>query len=157
MYEKLKGYVTTFESVQNKNRKELEDVLGFSRGALAVGYRLYELDDKVEVGEFEWCDQTLFSGGWHFDRSIKEFVQRQDEQRWKFMKKNDFYEPKAEKDFSTFMAGEKAKLDVRSGPKRIVKVRRNPAAGNPEFPDSRFHDIPQWKLRVEKRFKLVPH
>lgn len=157
MYERFKGYVTTFASVQNKNRKEMEDLLGFSRGALAGGYRLYALVEDVKPAEFEWCDQTLFSGGWHYDGSIKEYVQRQDELRWKFMQKHDYYAPKADKDFDIFLAGEMAKLNVRSGPERIVKVRRNPAPGNPEFPDSKFRDIPQWKLTVEKTFQLIPH
>jgi hypothetical protein len=157
MYEELKGYVTTFASVQNRNRKELEDLLGFSRGALAGGYRLYELKEDVKLGEFEWCDRTLFSGGWNYDRSIKEFVQRQDEVRWKFMVKHDHFAPKADKEFDMFMGAEMAKLNVRSGPERIVKVRRNPALGNPEFPDSKFRDIPQWKLTIKKNFRLVPH
>ena len=157
MYENLKGFVTTFASVQNKNRKELEEILGFSWGALAGGYRLYRLVEEVKLGQFEWCDKTHFSGGWHYDPSIKEFVQRQDEQRWKFMQKHDYHAPKADKDFDIFMAGEMARLNVRSGPERIVKIKRNPAPGNPEFPDSKFRDIPQWKLTVGKTFQLIPH
>jgi len=154
----MKGYVTTFQSVTGKAPAELEQVLGFSPGTLRGGYDTFALFDPVSINEFDWRDRTRYSGGWHSDPTVKFgsdpstvwLVQRRDELRAALGKLNNYDERATDAAIFRIMSAEMAKLNVRSGPGRIVRVE--PRQRQPGFPDSPFRSIPQWELKVLKKF-----
>ena len=154
MMKSMKGYVTTYRSVANKTAAELEKSLGFGSGALCAGYLLYQLSELVQVNEFEWKDKTCYSEGWHYDQTINEFVQRQDELRANFAAKNDWNEAVVDGKLLAFMKNQCLKLNMRVGDDRIVKIW--PREKGDKYPDSPFRYVPQWKLTVTKQFSLVP-
>lgn len=150
----LSGYVTTYSAVASTSgATDLEEVLGFGPGALWFGYALYELAAPVTIGDFEWMDQTAYSGGWHFDASINEYVQRRDELRADFGKQTGWSERASDRKLAYFMEVQRRRLNVRHGAERIVKVR--PFGVTLAFPDSPWTGVPQWRLRVPKLFTLV--
>jgi hypothetical protein len=159
----LKGYVTTLSSVTGRSETELEERLGFNRGSLGGGYYIYALAAPVSLTDFEWKDQTAYSDGWHFDPSITPFkaqgdatvygVQRQDELRAHLGKIHDYDEAATDRAIDDIMRIQVAKLNVRIGNERIVKViSKSPVSG---FPASPFRRVPQWNLKVLKAFDRI--
>ena len=149
----LDGYVTTYSAVAGRSHTELEDVLGFATGSLSNGYRVYQLSDPIGPNDFVWKDRTRYSDGWHFDPSIGEYVQRSDELRAHLGKKMGYDETGVDRELAAFQVAQVNKLNVRSGPKRIVKILPN--AKPSSFPDSGFRNIPQWRLIHKKLFVFV--
>ncbi len=157
----FKGYVTVLAAVEHKSKTELERALGFNTNALRQGYRLYALMGLVGLNEFEWKDRTRYSDGWHADPTIKLSstedlvwsVQRQDELRAALGKQHGYDEKATDRAISDIMAKQLAKLNVRVGPDRIVKVVLNspPTA----YPDAEFRNVPQWRLKTPKPFTLL--
>jgi hypothetical protein len=149
----LKGYVTTHRSVAGRSHAELANVLGLAPGALNNGYRVYQLDDYVGPGDFEWKDRTRYSDGWHFDRAIAEYVQRADELRAHLGKRHAYNESVVDHELAVFWVDQLLKLRVRSGPDRIIKVV--PDDEGSAYPDSELRNIPQWKLKNRKQFVFI--
>lgn len=153
----LRGFVTTFDAITGLSRDELEDALGFRPGALATGYRIYALAGPVRCGEFTWMDRTTYSGGWHWDATIGEYVQRSDELRFHLYQQSGFDADASQAAEDRFIAEHTRRLNERAGPRRIVKVLPNVRLrGAPgDFPDSPERHVPQWELRVPKPFRLI--
>jgi hypothetical protein len=149
----MKGYVTIYKAVTGLGHAELEHVLGFDPGTLGNGYRVYQLAEFVGPNDFEWKDRTKYSGGWHFDFSTGEFVQRFDELRAHLGKTNEYNEVVVDKKLEQFHASQVNRLNVRSGPERIIKIV--PYIISKVFPDSPFGNIPQWRLTKEKTFFFI--
>ena len=99
----LSGYVTTWWVIAGKTPDHLEDALGFERGALRAGYRVYRLAEMVGPKDFEWKDTTRYSGGWSYDADCDEWVQRQDLHRWTLFKRNNFDAMKADAAFDRML------------------------------------------------------
>jgi hypothetical protein len=150
--EEFSGYVTTLASIQRRSTAQLEQALGFVAGSLAAGYVVYALADPVGIGDFEWKDQTTYSDGWHFDPVIGEYVQRHDELRAHWGKRNQYSEPATDVKLQEILASHARRLNVRYGPERIAKVLAKTRIA--AFPDSPLRGIPQWKLRFCKSFTL---
>lgn len=148
-----KGYVTTYRAVAGRNHADLEKALGLASGDLSNGYRVYQLADPVGPNDFEWKDRTRYSDGWRADRRIGYYVRRTDELRADLGKKHGYDDAVVDKKLADFQATETKKLNVRSGPDRIVKIVPN--AKGTAYPDSPCGNIPQWKLVVDKAFTLV--
>ena len=156
---KMKGYVTTLGSIAGKSTLDLEKALGFNAGALKAGYTVYALVSFVTINEFDWRDRTRYSDGWHADPTIRFgsnpgtvwSVQRRDELRAALGKQNNYDESATDLAIERILRTELIKLNIRSGPNRIVKVvpRQSPTG----YPDSEFRNIPQWELKVLKEFK----
>ena len=153
--EQLKGYVTTLSAVSNCPVPELEAKLGFQPGGLKDGYYVYALMAPVLMPDFEWKDRTSYSDGWHFDPAIGEYVQRQDELRAHLGKQHAYNEKTTDRAIAGIMQLQLARLNVRSGPERIVKVLA--ATRILDFPDSPYRNISQWKLKVPKSFVRLAH
>lgn len=161
MQEFFKGYVTQLSFVQDKSAAYLEAALGYNRGALASGYKVFALQNVVRSDEFEWKDRTRYSDGWHADPSIRLgqnektvwSVQRADELRYALYKRHGYNERAASQEMDSIMSRELVKLNVRSGPNRIVKLRPNSHPSS--YPESEFRSIPQWRLTVQKEFVLL--
>lgn len=153
----MDGYVTTHAAIAGKNVRDLEQALGFLPGALTKGYRVYELISPVTMDEFEWKDRTRYSGGWHYDPPSNEYIQRHDQLRFHLAKSNGWNEAAADAQLKRFMEEHCVRLNVRTGPERIVKV--DPLVkvqqGFDSYPDSPYLDIPQWRLKVAKTFSLI--
>jgi hypothetical protein len=149
----LRGYVTTYAAVAGRSSTVLERALGLGPGSLRAGYAVYELSAYVYSKEFEWKDRTMFSDGWHEDPSINEYVQRFDELRAHYGKRNNWSETATDAQLRRFLALQQSRLNVRVGASRIVKVVTT--APVLSFPDSPLRDIPQWRLTVRKPFRLV--
>ena len=152
---KLAGYVTTLGSIAGRPSEELEDVLGFNRGALKAGYRVYRLAELIAPGDFEWKDRTRYADGWHYDSTIGEYVQRQDERRWSFRKRSDYDGNKGDAEFDGFIREQRRLLNVRTGWAQIVKVVPNVRPTG--FPDSEARNVPQWYIdrKRPKAFTLL--
>jgi hypothetical protein len=150
---KLDGYVTTYRAVVDRSHAELEDVLGFAPGTLSKGFRVYQLAEAIGPNDFVWKDRTRYSAGWRFDPSIGEYVQRVDELRAHLGKNLRYDERVVDRELAAFQAAQVGKLNVRSGPNRIVKILPNGKSS--DFPDSGFRNIPQWELTNKKRFVFV--
>jgi hypothetical protein len=158
-----KGYVTTLASIQGRSRVDIEQRLGFGPGSLAPGYGIYALEGPVLLREFEWKDQTAYTDGWHFDPSVRPFnewgdptvygVQRRDELRAHLGKVHNYNEAAVDKALDAIMRVQLAKLNVRGGSERIIKVV--PRSKIPAYPSSPFRNIPQWTLTVDKPFVLL--
>jgi len=144
------GYVTTMRSIVGKSASELESALGFGPGTLNGGYYVFALNGPVFAADFEWKDRTMYSDGWHFDRTIGEYVQRQDELRAHLGKLNNYDEQRTDAKLGELLQVQIERLNVRHGPERIVKVL--PKSKPTEYPDSPHRSIPQWRLRVAKPF-----
>jgi hypothetical protein len=151
--ESLRGYVTTYRAVAGRSHAELADVLGFAPGTLSKGYRVYQLSEAVGPKDFEWKDRTRYAAGWHFDPTIGEYVQRTDELRAHLGKRHGYDEGHVDRELSDFQVKQMQKLNVRSGPDRIVKVV--PEQAGSDYPDSAFRDVPQWVLKNRKKFVFV--
>ena len=154
------GCVTTLESVLGKTDFELENTLGFEGGYLRAGFRLWALADKVEAGEFRWLDKTRFAGGWHVDRSVIfdgqiMLVQRQDELREALDRRFNHDQKKVEGVLNDMAKKDLAALNVRSGPKMIVKVVSLLQGKKTSYPDVLSGNIPQWRLTAKKEFMLM--
>lgn len=148
-----KGYVTTYSAVAGLNHAQLEDALGFATGVLATGYRVYELASPVGPNDFEWRDRTRYSDGWRYEHSLGACVRRTDELRADLGKKHGYDDAVVDRALAAFKAAHAEKLNVRSGPQRIVKIVPNLRGA--EYPDSSYRDIPQWELTVQKAFRFV--
>src|SRR5687767_12314600 len=106
----LSGYVTTCSAVTGRRHAELEDVLGFARGTLSAGLRVYQLSDPVGPNDFVWKDRTRYSDGWRFNSSIGECVQRADELRAHLGKQRGYDETAVDEDLAAFRAVQLEKL-----------------------------------------------
>lgn len=148
--EQFNGYVTTMASIAGKSFGDLERSLGFGPSSLADGFYVYALVDIIGMSDFEWKDQTAYSDGWHFDPTIGEFVQRQDELRAQLGKLNQYNEAQTDEKIRAIMMRQLAQLNVRVGPERIIKVVAKQVMNL--FPPSDFRRIPQWRLRNRKSF-----
>ena len=163
MAKMMKGYVTTLESVLGKTDYELEDTLGYRHGSLKHGFKLYILAQTVSAGEFTWRDRTRYSAGWHRDPSIKFGddpnvvwgVQRQDELRAALGRKLNYDEIAVDLEIDKLRQEDLLALNMRTGPRKIVKVRPLKTLGRDDYPDSILGNIPQWELTVYKQFSLV--
>jgi hypothetical protein len=151
--DELRGYVTTYRAVAGRSHAELADVLGFAPGTLSNGYRVYQLSEPVGPGDFAWKDRTRYSAGWHFDPAIGEYVQRADELRAHLGKRHGYDEGQVDRELAAFQVQQVQKLNVRSGPDRIVKVV--PTQAGSDYPDSGFRNIPQWVLKNRKKFVFI--
>jgi hypothetical protein len=80
-------------------------------------------------------------------------VQRDAELRAYYGKLNNYDEAATDAKLAEVMKPHVEQLNVRSGPRRIVKVR--PKGKVASYPDSPFRDVPQWELRVAKEFALL--
>lgn len=149
----LKGYVTTYSSIAGRSHAELANVLGLGVGALKNGYKVYQLVESVGAGDFDWKDRTRYSDGWRFNPAIDEYVQRADELRAHLGKLHGYDENVVDTQLSLFRLDQLHKLNIRSGPERIVKVV--PDGRVSDYPDSEFRDIPQWKLKNPKQFVFI--
>lgn len=155
------GCVTTLRGLRRKSPAALEDALGYKRGMLAGGYLLYALDESVAVHEFDWLDTTRYSGGWQSlarhnveDRFKSEHAQRWDVRRFALAQRYDFDEAKTDQALRQFQQEQCLRLNERLGQDRIVKVFAL-APRSREYPDSGHWNIPQWRLRTMKRFRLL--
>ncbi len=157
-----RGYVTTLESILGKTGSELEQSLGYSAGRFSKGYNVYALTDTVHTGDFVWRDKTRYSAGWHPDSSIQFgsdpnavwSVQRRDELRAALGRKLNYDEKAVDSEIAKIMERRLAELNVRSGPKKIVKVV--PLEKEPDgYPDAESGNIPQWELIVDKQFTFI--
>ena len=72
-----------------------------------------------------------------------------------FFKYSGYNEAKAESMFIQFRKEQLAHLNIRSGPRRIVKVIPKVKKDTGAFPDSKVKNIPQWRLKKEKKFVLI--
>jgi hypothetical protein len=149
----FRGYVTMLQSLLNKPTDKLENILGFGAGTLELGYYVYQLVGEVTLADFDWKDRTTYSDGWHFDSWVGEYVQRQDELRAHLGSKLRYNEQAVDSRLALFKMEQRDRLNVRTGPKRIVKVIPKDRAT--EFPDSTDRSTPQWRLKVEKEFALL--
>ena len=149
----FKGYVTTYSAIAGKRPAELDAALGFAHGTLQAGFFVYALASPVANGEFVWRDRTHYSAGWHYDPTIREYVQRRDEFRAHLGKVHGYDEAATDRKIQQFMEQQRIALNTRSGPGRIVKVI--PKHGPAGFPDSLLRNVPQWELTVYKSFLLI--
>ncbi len=159
LHELMKGYVTTAASISGKSASQVEDALGFQPGALDSGFVVFALIGYIQRNDFIWKDQTRYSGGWHLDRSIGYYVQRNDELRAYYLveakpKLNEVVDVLVDRKLNELKDEQARRLNVRIGPGRIMKVCPNRAHGR-SFPDSRQRGIPQWELCVLKAFVRV--
>ena len=148
--ENFAGYVTTLSSIVGKTSTEIELSLGLGPGSLASGFYVFALTDRVALSDFDWKDRTTYSDGWHYDPSIDEYVQREDELRAQLGKLNAYDEAATDGELREIMQKQVGRLNVRTGPQRIVKVLSKVTVSS--FPDSPHRNVPQWKLRVRKAF-----
>ena len=149
----LDGYVTVMQAIAGKSAVEIENALGFSPGALKNGFYVLALDAPIVAAEVEWKDRTMYSDGWHFDRTIGEYVQRQDELRAHLGRLNNYDESKTDANLGELLQRHVERLNVRDGPDKIVKVI--PKSKPIEYPDSDSRSTPQWRLRVRKPFVRI--
>ncbi len=149
----LSGYVTTYSAVAGRSHAQLEEVLGFASGTLSNGFRVYQLSEPIVPTDFVWKDRTRYSDGWHLDPSIGEYVQRVDELRAHLGKNLGYDEGLVDRELASFQVAQVNKLNIRSGPGRIVKIL--PTAQSRSFPDSPVRNIPQWRLTNKKLFVFV--
>lgn len=151
------GYVTVLSAVSGRSARELERRLGLSLGRLQQGYAIYVLTEGVGLGEFEWKDVTRHSDGWAVDPSttFKGEIMRvpvNDLMRGRHLV-NTASDQQSDQALARFKAGELAKINVRAGDQRIVKVI--PALLSGTYPDSPYGDVPQWRLLARKAFRLL--
>jgi hypothetical protein len=157
-----KGYVTTLNSILGKTDYQLEQLLGFSRGRLEPGYKVFSLSDTVYSRDFIWRDKTRYSAGWHGDPSIQFGsdpnvvwgVQRWDELRASLGRKLNYDERAVDSEIAKIMERSLEELNVRTGDRRIVKVV--PLQKEPDgYPDAESGNIPQWELIVPMHFTFI--
>jgi len=166
------GDVTTYVSVAGFRAIDLEQRIGFRHGRLAQGYAVYELEQMVRVGEFIWGDHTRFSGAWQslreldrgevFERDLDEYAQRIDLVRAELGKRLHYNERAVDAELALFQRQEAAKLNVRTGPNRIVKLRPvvpddRSIARHIQYPNALLRGVPQWKIlkRHPKLFRKL--
>jgi hypothetical protein len=149
----MNGYVTALSFIAGLSHAELANALGFAVGTLSNGYRVYQLAAPVGPDDFEWKDRTRYSAGWRGDRSLGYKVRRVDELRAEFGKQHSYDEAAVDRSLAAFHAAQLEKLQVRSGPDRIVRIVPNLRPSS--YPDSDWRDVPQWELKNEKRFIFV--
>ena len=99
--------------------------MGFAPGTLSNGFRVYQLAEAIGPNDFVWKDRTRYSDGWRFDPSIRAYVQRLDDLREHLGKKFRYDEAVVDRELAAFQVAQVGKLNVRSGPNRIVKIRPN--------------------------------
>lgn len=58
-----RGCLTRLIDVVNRAPEELEDLVGFQRGRLALGFSFLILKEMLTVGDFEFFGYTYMSGG----------------------------------------------------------------------------------------------
>ena len=148
-----RGYVTVLQALLNKSTAEVEATLGYGAGALDDGDWIYRLVSEVTLADFDWKDRTSYADGWHYDSSIGEYVQRQDELRAHLGAKLGYSEQAVDAQLALFKMGQRDGLNVRTGPKRIVKVF--PKGDVADFPDADSRTTPQWRLKTEKQFAML--
>jgi hypothetical protein len=146
------GCVTRFQDITGQSSLEVARLLGFNPGALRAGYIVWRLDEKVEPGEFEWLDSTAYSGGWHFDSSIGEFVKRYDERRAILGRIHAYNDARVDSKLARFMEVQRIRLNVRTGPAQIVKVKAKVSKHTKDYPDSEVRTVRQWNLLKAKQF-----
>jgi hypothetical protein len=149
----MSGYVTVLSSVTGLGHAALGDALGFAVGTLSSGYRVYQLAAPIGPNDFEWKDRTRYSDGWRGDATLGFKVRRIDELRAQFGKQHRYDEAAVDRRLAAFHAAQLEKLNVRSGPDRIVKIVSNVKASS--YPDSGTPDVPQWELKSMKRFIFI--
>jgi hypothetical protein len=137
------GFVTQLIHIVGRSIPELEKALGFGTGHLAGGYTLLLLDDEVRHDEFLMAGTTVFPDGIpegetkRTDQLIKESLSRHpaDAKRYEGLKKS-----------------QASGIFLRSGPRRIVKVKAI-SPGN-HYPKG--EHVPQWILTAAKSFVVGP-
>src|SRR5688572_1986821 len=151
----LSGCVTTLRSISGKSPNELEDALGFNRGALKAGYWVFRLAEAVGPSDFQWKDTTRYSNGWTYDPECNEWIQRADAVRWDYLNRNNGEARKGDAEFDGFIRVQEHLVNVRTGWLQIVKVRAK--AFPSDYPDSHLKNIPQWSINGNrpKRFTLL--
>jgi hypothetical protein len=146
----LRGYVTTFAAVSGKTSSELEQLLGFGKGYLSDGFLVYELVAPSDLHDFHWADRTAYSGGWHYDPVIGEYVQRDAEMRAHFGKVTNNNEAATDALIRRVLEGKLAVLKSERIVKICPKVRKRTT-----YPDSTARHVPQWTLKSDKLFRLI--
>jgi len=156
------GCITDLRPLIGKSNVELEDALGFSRGAFGSGYWLYRLAEPLSLDDFDWLDRTKFSDGWQWRNLwtgrgwIYEAVPRKDLLRALFGKKLNYNEEAVDRALLKFKVGELEKINIGCAIGKIVKIFPKNRNGI-SYPDSEYWNIPQWKIlgHVTRRFVLV--
>lgn len=155
----LTGYVTQLDQITEKNGTDLALALGYTAGALAEGYALYFLIQQVGMADFRWKDRSRYSGGMALElveyrsggKIVSEYmyVDRYDQMRYA---RNQQASLPQEWEVDDFMCMQQQLLNVRSGSRRIAKVKPLTELGKSDFPDAPGHGVPQWEIVVEKQF-----
>ena len=158
----FKGDVTTYEAIAHLPTSEIESRLGYAPGRLAPGHAIYELMDHVGPEDFVWGDQTRYSGGWQYQRDAGEYARRIDVLRAELGRRHNYNEQRVDAELKAKSSIEAAKLNVRTGPRRIIKIKPiTPHNFDPtihwlnQYPNARSGHIPQWTLIREKAFRLL--
>lgn len=159
---KMHGDVTTYQSIAGYTAEMIERRLGFARGRLARGYKVYQLKEPVAVGDFVWGDRTLYSGGWHYQYGAAEYARRIDILRGEIGRRFGYDEAKVDAWLEDFLREQARKLNVRTGRQRIVKIVSEIAHDTGRFwldqyPNAGVRNVPQWTIvkNRKKSFKLV--
>ncbi|HEU0045209.1 hypothetical protein [Sphingomonas sp.] len=152
---KLSGDVTTYAAIASVAFDEVERRIGYRPGRLAKGYDVYELCEPVAVGEFDWTDTTSYSGGWQYQRDADEYARRTDILRADLGKRFGYQEAVVDAELDRFLASHASKLNVRSGPARIVKIlpvtRHDPNMfWLDQYPNAQVRGTPQWTLHRDR-------
>jgi hypothetical protein len=147
----LHGDVTTFASIAGLPAREVERRIGYEAGRLGRGFDVYELRQHVHATDILWGDQTRYSGGWQRLREGGEYARRIDILRAEIGKRLNYNEEAVDAELRAFMGRQVAKLNVRLGPDRIVKIL--PAIGHNraspwwvQYPNAPVGGIPQWTI-----------
>lgn len=139
---KAKGFVTRLISVINRPASRLEDLIGYHRGRLALGWSLLLLKEAVEPSDIILAGYSHFSGGriGHPSQGAARMT--------------------VDSSAATTLDMGRVKRSladsfVLTGPQRIVKLipimEHDPTMREPEqYPVGR--GIPQWILACEKTF-----
>jgi hypothetical protein len=148
---KLHGDVTTFASIAKLASTEVERRIGYKAGRLAAGYSVWALAQPVAAGEFLWTDTTSYSGGWQYVRAAGDYARRIDILRGEWGRRFGYDEARVDAELRRFLDAHLAKLNVRSGPARIVKVlpttRHDPNLfWLDQYPAAEVRGTPQWTL-----------
>ncbi|WP_189050198.1 hypothetical protein [Aliidongia dinghuensis] len=146
-----RGYVTTLSSILNKSPEEIEDTIGYGRGALKKGYTLYRLVSPVALPHFKWRGVTRDSAGFTFDAQSGEFVLCEFLLREEFAKKYNYDDAKIDGAIKRFMIGQAWRVNVRDGGDLIVKIVPNDQVT--DFPPG--GDAPQWELTAFLEFEAM--
>lgn len=141
---KLKGYVTKAKFIRGQSAGELEARLGFRKGRLNGGWRLYFLDEMPRPDDFEYRGYSQMSGGVERGHNPARSDGRTAEDRLRG----------SGADLMRLKERTVREVFAISGSERLAKVVPNdPATGENDYPPGT--GIPQWQLTRELVFHLA--